>query len=388
MDIRSKDKSYVASTYARFEVAFVKGEGSLLYDEHGEEYIDLGTGIAVSAFGVSDPIWANAVAEQARSLSHVSNLYYSQPQDDLAELLCTRTGMKKVFFGNSGAEANECAIKVARKYASDRYEGKRQTVITLKNSFHGRTVTTLAATGQDVFHTHFTPFTEGFAYAEPNNFEDFIRLQKQTNAIAVLMELVQGESGVHTLDKSYVQAVAAYCAENDMLLMIDEVQTGNGRTGTLYAYEQFGIQPDLVTTAKGLGGGLPIGACLMGERVADVLGIGSHGSTFGGNPICAAGAYNIISRINGEVLEGVKQREAYIRMRLMGEDGVLGVDGMGLMLGISCKRPNKEIVQACLKRGVVCLTAKNNVRLLPALNIPMRLLERAMDILVEEINSY
>ena len=388
MDIRSKDKSYVASTYARFDVAFVKGEGSLLYDEHGEEYIDLGTGIAVSAFGVSDPVWANAVAEQARSLSHVSNLYYSQPQDDLAELLCTRTGMKKVFFGNSGAEANECAIKVARKYASDHYEGKRQTVITLKNSFHGRTVTTLAATGQDVFHTHFTPFTEGFAYAEPNNFEDFIRLQKQTNAIAVLMELVQGESGVHTLDKSYVQAVAAYCAENDMLLMIDEVQTGNGRTGTLYAYEQFGIQPDVVTTAKGLGGGLPIGACLMGERVADVLGIGSHGSTFGGNPICAAGAYNIISRINGEVLEGVKQREAYIRMRLMGEDGVLGVDGMGLMLGISCKRPNKEIVQACLKRGVVCLTAKNNVRLLPALNIPMRLLERAMDILVEEINSY
>ncbi len=383
MSITSLDNTYVASTYGRFPLELVRGKGSVVYDSNGKEYIDLGTGIAVNAFGLADDEWNNAVTAQLQKLAHTSNLYYTEPCAKLAELLCQRTGMKRVFFGNSGAEANECAIKTARRYSFQKYGEGRSTIVTLKNSFHGRTVTTLAATGQDSFHTEFGPFTEGFVYAEANNAEKVITLAKENNACAVMMELVQGEGGVMKLDEAFVKAVADFCNDNDILLIIDEVQTGNGRTGSLYAFQQFGVVPDIVSTAKGLGGGLPIGATMLGEKVENTLTPGSHGSTFGGNPVCCAGAYSIISRIDDGLLEAVKRKSDYIFSQLSSAEGIKSVSGMGLMIGLETEKDAKEVIAACREKGVLVISAKTKVRLLPALNIPDEQLKKAVEIIKE-----
>lgn len=386
MSITSNDKQFVANTYARFPIELVSGKGAILKDSNGKEYIDLGSGIAVNIFGVADDEWQKAVTHQLSVLPHTSNLYYSEPCSTLAELLCERTGMKKVFFSNSGAEANECAIKVARKYAFDKYgDESHSTIITLKNSFHGRTIATLKATGQDVFHTDFGPFPEGFVYAEANNFDDVKKFVDTDKCIAVMMELVQGEGGVCKLDENFVKSVAELVKEKDMLLIIDEVQTGNGRTGELYAYMHYGIQPDIVTTAKGLGGGLPIGATMLGENVENVLTYGSHGSTFGGNPVSCAGACNIIKRIDDKLLNEVKEKSAYIFSELEGAKGVKSVSGLGLMIGVETEKPAKEVANACIEKGVLVLTAKTKVRLLPSLNIDWDYLKKAIRILKEVI---
>lgn len=375
------DKKYVADTYARFPVELVSGKGSLLYDNNGKEYIDLGTGIAVNTFGVADDEWASVVSAQANKLSHVSNLYYSEPCAVLAEKLCNRTGMKKVFFSNSGAEANECAIKTARKYAGDKKGADYYNIITLKNSFHGRTVTTLAATGQDVFHTMFNPLTDGFLYADANDIESVKSLVSCNKCAAIMFEVVQGEGGVMPLDHDFVKKLAELAAREDILLIADEVQIGNGRSGKLYGYMNYGITPDIITTAKGLAGGLPLGATLFGEKTANVLTNGTHGSTFGGNPICCAGAINIIDRIDNELLNGVAERSKIIFDTLANADGIKAISGMGLMLGIETEKDAGEVIAECMKNGVLVLKAKNKVRLLPALNIPIDLLKKALDVL-------
>lgn len=375
------DKKYVADTYARFPVELVSGKGSLLYDNNGKEYIDLGTGIAVNTFGVADDEWASVVSAQANKLSHVSNLYYSEPCAVLAEKLCNRTGMKKVFFSNSGAEANECAIKTARKYAEDKKGADYYNIITLKNSFHGRTVTTLAATGQDVFHTMFNPLTDGFLYADANDIESVKSLVSCKKCAAIMFEVVQGEGGVMPLDHDFVKQLAELAEKEDILLIADEVQIGNGRSGKLYGYMNYGITPDIVTTAKGLAGGLPLGATLFGEKTANVLTNGTHGSTFGGNPICCAGAINIIDRIDDELLNGVAERSKIIFDTLANADGIKAISGMGLMLGIETEKDAGEVITECMKNGVLVLKAKNKVRLLPALNIPIDLLKKALDVL-------
>ena len=382
MNIFEMDTAYVANTYKRFPLEIVGGQGALLKGADGKTYIDLGSGIAVNTFGMNDEAWKQAVIAQLDGVGHVSNLYYTAPQAELAKLLCERTGMKRVFFGNSGAEANECAIKAARKYASDKYgPGARPVIVTLINSFHGRTVTTLSATGQEVFHKDFGPFTEGFVHVPANDLSAMERALTENACCGVMLEMVQGEGGVIPLERDYVQGVAKLCAEKDVLLIADEVQTGNGRTGTLYAWQQFGVVPDLFSTAKGLGGGLPIGACVLGEKVENTLGASSHGSTFGGNPICAAGALNVLSRIDEALLAGVRARHDRILAALIGAPGVEAVTGLGLMLGVKTDRPAAEVVKRCMENGVLVLTAKDKVRLLPPLNIPNELLDRALAVL-------
>ncbi len=383
MNIKEKDSQYVAHTYARFPLEIVKGEGSLLWDDEGKEYIDMGSGIAVSALGSCDAGWIAAVEQQLHRVQHTSNLFYTAPQAELAEILCKRTGMKKVFFGNSGAEANECAIKVARKYAAEKKGADYYTIITLENSFHGRTLATLAATGQEVFHQDFLPLMPGFAYAPANDLEAVKTLCKEQKVAAIMVETVQGEGGVLPLTKEFCQGLQKIAEEQDILLIVDEVQTGNGRTGMLYGYMNFGLNPDLVTTAKGLGGGLPIGACLLGERVEEVLTPGSHGSTFGGNPIAAAGAVHILSRIDEQMLSEVQEKSAYLTERFADAEGIQSVSGMGLMLGLETKRPAGEIVDRCRELGVLVLKAKEKVRLLPPLNIPMDLLKKAADVILQ-----
>ena len=384
MTIKEIDKQYIANTYARFDLQLVSGKGSLVYDETGKEYIDLGTGIAVNGFGVGDTAWKEAVIAQLDKIQHTSNLYYSEPCALLAKTLCERTGMKKVFFSNSGAEANECAIKAARKYGEIKKGKDHFVIVTLKNSFHGRTITTLSATGQGVFHEHFTPMTDGFVHAEANNFDEMQTLIKTHKCCAVMIELVQGEGGVMALDKAYVKQVERLARENDLLLVVDEVQTGNGRTGSLYAYMSYGITPDVVTTAKGLGGGLPIGATMLGERVEDLFTPGLNGSTFGGNPVCAAGALSILERIDEALLLDVKEKSEYIFAELSGAKGVKSVSGLGLMIGVECERDAGEVIDACRARGVLVIKAKHKVRLLPALNIPFEQLKKAIKILKEE----
>ena len=383
MNIKEKDSAYIASTYARFPINLVRGEGSLVWDDAGKEYIDLNSGIAVNSFGIADKEWIDAVTAQLSKLQHTSNLYYSDPCAELAEMLCCRTGMKKVFFSNSGAEANECAIKVARKYAADKKGSDYSTIITLKNSFHGRTITTLAATGQDSFHTDFLPLTEGFVYAEANNCESLTECVKNNKVAAIMFEVVQGEGGVLPLTKEFVDCIVRLAEENDLLVVCDEVQTGNGRTGKLYGYMNYGITPDVVSTAKGLGGGLPIGATLLGEKVQNTLTPGSHGSTFGGNPISCAGACSVISRMDDEFLASVKEKSEYIFNELTGAEGVISVSGMGLMIGIETVRPAGDVISDCIENGVLPIKAKNKVRLLPALNIPMDQLKKAITVLKE-----
>lgn len=380
-EIIKTDNEYVANTYARFPLVLKEGKGSLVYDETGREYIDMGSGIGVTAFGIADDEWQAAVAKQLGKLQHMSNLYYTEPCAELAKLLCAKTGMKKVFFANSGAEANECAIKTARKWGYENKGEEYSTIVTLVNSFHGRTITTLAATGQEHYHEDFGPLTPGFVYAEANDLESVKKLVAENKVCAVMFECVQGEGGVIPLTAQFVQGLAELAEKENFLLIADEVQTGNGRTGELYAYMNFGIKPDIVSTAKGLGGGLPLGACLMGEKTGNVLKFGDHGSTFGGNPVCCAGALSIISRIDGALLSQIKQKSEYIVDELSGADGVESVSGMGLMLGIKTKKPVKDVLNECMANGVLCLTAKDKLRLLPALNIPMDVLVRAVDII-------
>lgn len=383
MDIINVDKEYVANTYARFPLEIISGKGSIYRTADGKEYIDMGSGIGVTAFGISDDAWIKAVTAQLNKVQHTSNLYYTEPCALLAKMLCEKTGMKKVFFSNSGAEANECAIKVARKYAADKKGEDYNEIITLKNSFHGRTLTTLAATGQDVFHEKFKPLTSGFVHATANDLESVKELVSKHKVCGILIECVQGEGGVIALNKDFVVGVGQICLDNDIVFMIDEVQTGNGRTGSLYAYMNYGVKPDVVTTAKGLGGGLPIGACMMNEKTQAVLGFGDHGSTYGGNPVCAAGAISVIERIDQALLDEVKEKSQYIFNELKTASGIESVSGMGLMIGIKTVKPAKEVVNKCMEKGVVCLTAKDKVRLLPAINIPFETLKKAVAIIKE-----
>ena len=380
-DLKQLDETYVAGTYARFPVALMRGEGSLVYDEDGKRYIDMGSGIGVTAFGIADQQWQQAVTAQLGVLQHTSNLYYTQPCVLLAQQLCQKTGMKKVFFSNSGAEANECAIKTARKYACDKKGPEYYTIVTLENSFHGRTITTLAATGQAHYHELFQPLTPGFVHTPANDIAALEQTLSQHKVTGLLLEGIQGEGGVVPLNADFIQAAAKLCKEQDVLLMIDEVQTGNGRTGKLYAYMNYGVQPDIVSTAKGLGGGLPLGATLLGEKVEHTLGPGDHGSTFGGNPVCCAGALNILNRLTDDFLAQVKEKENLIFSTLTGAPGILGVTGMGLMIGIETEKPVSQVLAACREHGVLCLSAKAKLRLLPALNIPTELLQEALDVI-------
>ena len=383
MSITALDKEYVAGTYGRFPVELVSGKGSVFTGSDGKRYIDMGSGIGVTAFGCADEAWVAAVTAQLGKLQHASNPYYTEPCAKLAQALCEKTGMKKVFFSNSGAEANECAIKVARKYSAEKKGDEYYTIITLVNSFHGRTLTTLSATGQEHFHKLFNPLTPGFVSVEANNVAALEEAVATCKPAGIMFEVVQGEGGVLPLTAEFVTTAAKLAKEHDIPLMVDEVQTGNGRTGKLYGYMHFGIQPDIVSTAKGLGGGLPIGATLMSEKVQNVLGPGDHGSTYGGNPVCCAGALSVIERLDDAFLAEVQAKSAYIFSALEGAAGIQSVSGMGLMIGIKTDRPAKEIVLECIEKGVLCLTAKDKVRLLPALNIPMDVLKEAVEIIKE-----
>jgi acetylornithine/N-succinyldiaminopimelate aminotransferase len=377
------DKKYIASTYARFDVAFKSGKGSKLYDYDGKEYIDCASGIGVNIFGICDDEWKQAVVEQIDKLQHVSNLYYTQPQTQLAKALCQKTGASKVFFGNSGAEANECAIKAARKYGNTRYG--RNEIITLKNSFHGRTIATLTATGQDAFHKYYDPFLQGFKYAEPTL--DGVVSCYTEKTCAVMVEVIQGESGVNVLSEEFLKQVEKFCKKRDILFICDEVQSGNGRTGYMYAYQAYGLHPDIVTTAKGLGGGLPLGACLMFDKCKDVFTYGDHGSTFGGNPIACAGALNIVNRLTDDLLLEVQGKGAYFKTNIQHIKNVTDVSGMGLMIGISTIKPAKEVAARCLDKGLIVLTAHEKVRLLPPLTISKEDINQALKILNEVIGQ-
>ncbi len=377
------DKEFVANTYARFPVEIVKGKGAKVVDGKGKEYIDLGTGIAVNAFGVNDKKWVKAVTKQLKKVQHTSNLYYSKPCAVLAQTLCQRTGMKKVFFSNSGAESNECAIKVARKYGADKKGSEYYEILTLNNSFHGRTITTLSATGQDVFHQKFLPLTDGFVYANANDIDDLTKKVNDHKLCAIMFETVQGEGGVLPLTQEFVDEIYKLAKEKDILVIVDEVQTGNGRTGKLYGYMNYGITPDVVTTAKGLGGGLPLGACMLGEKVQGVLGLSDHGSTFGGNPVACAGAKNIIDRLDQKLLDGVCEKSKLIFDTLTNAKGVKSVSGMGLMIGVETEKDAQEVIKECMDNGVLVIKAKNKVRLLPPLNIDDKLLKHALDVIVK-----
>ena len=379
MNIMEMDRSYVAGTYNRFPVELVSGKGSRLVDTQGKTYVDMGSGIGVTAFGIADDAWQAAVTAQLGKVQHTSNLYYTEPCAKLARLLCEKTGMKKVFFSNSGAESNECAIKVARGYSAKTKGPHCYTIVTLVNSFHGRTLTTLAATGQDHFHKLFQPLTPGFVHVPANDVEALRQAVAENFVAGIMIECIQGEGGVNPLTPEFVKEVEKICQEQDIPMMVDEVQTGNGRTGALYAYQNYGVTPDIVSTAKGLGGGLPIGATMMSEKVQNVLGFGDHGSTYGGNPVCCAGAISILERMDDKFLAGVKERSDYIFAALEGAEGVESVTGMGLMVGIKTVAPAAAVVKACMEKGVLCLTAKDKIRLLPALNIPMEDLTFAVE---------
>ena len=381
MNTKAIDGQYVAHTYARFPVEIVGGHGAVVTDDAGKEYIDLGTGIAVNIFGMCDEPWITAVEAQLHRFQHTSNLYYTAPCAELAKMLCERTGLKRVFFGNSGAEANECAIKAARKYAMEKKGPEYSTIITLENSFHGRTLTTLAATGQAHYHELYQPLTPGFVHAKVDDLQSVKDLVAAHKVAGIMIEAVQGEGGVVPLSPEFARGIAEICEKEDIILVADEVQTGNGRSGALYAYMKLDISPDVVTTAKGIGGGLPLGVCMLGEKVKDIFAPGDHGSTFGGNPVACAGAISILSRIDDGLLAGVEERSKYIVETLGKCPGVESVSGMGLMLGVKTVKPAGEVVAACREQGVLVLTAKDRVRLLPPLNIPVEQLEKAVGII-------
>ena len=382
MNTFERDQQYIAHTYKRFPVEIVSGKGSLVQDRDGKEYIDMGSGIAVTSFGVADEDWIRAVEEQIHKVQHMSNLYYTEPCALLAEALYSRTGMSRVFFSNSGAEANECAIKVARKWAAETKSPACSTIVTLENSFHGRTLTTLSATGQAHYHELFQPLTPGFAHIAAGDMDTLKALCGSGTVAAILIECVQGEGGVIPLDPEFAKALDDFTREQDILLMVDEVQTGNGRTGALYAYMHYGLHPDVVSTAKGLAGGLPLGATLLSEKVKDVLSYGDHGSTFRGNPVAAAAALSVVNRLTDDLLQAVSAKAAMLRNLFGGAPGIETVTGLGLMMGLKTVKPAAEVVAACMEKGVLCLTAKDKVRLLPALNIPDELLKKAADIIL------
>ena len=384
MGIKEIDQTYIAKTYNRFPVEIVSGKGSLVYDDNGKEYIDMGSGIGVTAFGIADEQWQKAVIDQIGKVQHMSNLYYTEPCAKLAQLLCQKCGMKKVFFCNSGAEANETAIKAARKYSAEKKGNDCYTIITLINSFHGRTLTTLVATGQDHFHELFTPLTPGFVHVAAGDVAGLKETIANNKIAGIMIECVQGEGGVIPLTEDFVKAIDQIAKEEDIPLIVDEVQTGNGRTGAFYSYMHFGLKPDIVSTAKGLAGGLPIGATLLGEKVEIIFGPGDNGSTFGGNPVSCAAAVSVVERIDEVLLEEVKEKSKYIFETLQGAKGIESVSGMGLMIGIKTEKPAAEVLKGCMENGVLCLTAKDKVRLLPALNIPMDVLKKAVSVIKEE----
>ena len=387
MNTKELDNKYIAHSYGRFDVCIVSGKGSTLFDESGKKYIDFGSGIGVTAFGACDDEWTKAVTEQLSKIQHTSNLYYTEPCAELAEILCEKTNMCNVFFGNSGAEANEGAIKFARKYSFYKYGEGRSTIITLIDSFHGRTITTLSATGQECFHTTFAPFTPGFKYCPANDIE-YLNKMITDDVCAIMFECIQGEGGVNNLSNEFVKEIEKIANEKDILMIVDEVQTGNGRTGKYFAYQNFDITPDIVTTAKGLGGGLPIGAVLFGEKLKNTITPGSHGSTFGGNPIASAGAISIVKRIDDDFLLAVSEKSKYIKNEIAKWENVENISGMGLMLGILTNKDAGEIAKESLEKGLLILTAhKNKVRLLPALNISFAELNECLDILKEVIEK-
>lgn len=382
MDIKQTDSEYISHTYSRFPITLVRGNGCILYDETGTEYIDMGAGIAVNTFGAADKEWCSAVENQIHKLAHASNLYYTEPCVKLAEMLCQKTGLKKVFFSNSGAEANECAIKAARRYAFNKYgDEKHSVIITLKNSFHGRTVTTLSATGQDCFHQEFGPFTPGFVYADTENPDSLETLAAAGNVCAIMFEAIQGEGGVIPLSEDFVRAIKSTAEKYSLLLIADEIQCGNGRSGKLCAYMNFDIKPDIVTSAKGLAAGLPLGVTLFGEKVENVYTPGTHGSTFGGNPVCASAALSVLSRIDDKLLNEVTEKGNYIVKELNNSSGIAEITGLGLMLGIKTEKNVKDVINNCMEQGVLVLSAKSKLRLLPPLNIPYDKLEKAVSVI-------
>lgn len=382
MNTKEKDLQYIMHTYGRYNVVLSSGKGATAYDDNGNCYIDVSSGIGVNSLGYCDDGWVQAVSTQAGKIQHMSNYFYSEQASSLAEKLCTLTGLSKVCFGNSGAEANECAIKLARKYSFDKYGADRNEIITLKNSFHGRTVTTLSATGQDVFHNYFFPFTSGFSYAEANNI-DALKSAVTSKTCAVMLELIQGEGGVNILNKDYVQQLFDYCRQNDILVIVDEVQTGVGRTGKLFAFQNYGVLPDIVTVAKGLGGGLPIGACLCGEKLKDVMTPSTHGTTFGANPVVCAGANYVIDIVSDEkFLVEVNQKGEYIENKLKSISGIKAVRRMGLMIGIELASGNAhDIAEKCIENGLLIITAKDLLRMLPPLVITYEEIDKAIEIL-------
>ena len=385
-DIKKLDDEYIMHTYGRYPLAIDSGKSATCFAPDGKAYIDFTSGIGVNSMGFSDPGWVAAVTAQLSKFQHISNLYYTEPCVLAAKLLCEKSGMKKVFFGNSGAEANEGVIKAARKYSFQKYGAGRSTIVALENSFHGRTMAALSATGQAAYHNFFFPFVNGFVFAQANDISD--TLGKLTDDVcAVMMEMVQGEGGVLPLEKEYVQAVYQACQEKDILFIVDEVQTGIGRTGSFYSYQQFGIQPDLVSSAKGLGGGLPIGAVLFGEKTEEVLVPGDHGSTFGGNPVVCAGAVEILNRMDDAFLAEVAKKGEYLKEALLKMNHVTEVAGMGMMLGIELDTDVKPIVNTLMENGLLVLTAKHKMRLLPPLNITQEELEQGLQILKDTLDN-
>lgn len=387
--IQAQDRQYVANTYGRFPVAIEKGKGATCFDFDGKKYIDFSSGIGVNSLGFCDEGWVGAVTKQLGTLQHISNLYYTSPCAETARLLCERTGMKKVFFSNSGAESNEGAIKCARKYSFMKYGEGRSKILTLKNSFHGRTVTTLAATGQDVFHNFFFPFTEGFEFTPANDLASLEAALEDSSVCALMMELIQGEGGVMPLDEVFVREAERLCREKDIILIIDEVQTGVGRTGKLFAFEHYGIKPDIVTTAKGLGGGLPLGCVMFGEKTENVLVAGDHATTFGGNPVATAGAKYIIEKMDAAFLDAVAEKGEYIRSRLLKMPNVVGCDGKGLMIGVRLAEGVKaaDVVKKGIEKGVLALTAKVKLRLLPPLTITYEEIDEGLDAIEKALSE-
>ena len=385
-EIKRLDEKYYAETFSRFPVAFVGGKGATLVDTEGKEYVDFGAGIAVNIFGVNDEEWKQAVLTQLNGVQHLSNLYYCESQAKLAELLCKKTGAKRVFFGNSGAEANECAMKAARKYSYDKYGEGRYKIIALNNSFHGRTLFTLSATGQDIFHQYYMPFVAGVECVDAN-MKSVTDAAADGTACAVMIECVQGESGVTVLDAEFLQMLGKFCSERDILLIVDEVQTGYGRTGKMFSYEHFGISPDIVTVAKGIAGGLPLGACLFYKKTERVFSAGDHGSTFGGNPVCCAAGVNVIERLTDEFMLEVQGKAEYLRAKLRIIDGVNAVTGLGMMIGLDIDKNVKEVAAACLKKGLLVLTAHKRLRLLPPLTITKTEMDEGLTILREVLNA-
>ena len=385
-EIKRLDEKYYAETFSRFPVAFVGGKGATLVDTEGKEYVDFGAGIAVNIFGVNDEEWKQAVITQLNGVQHLSNLYYCESQAKLAELLCKKTGAKRVFFGNSGAEANECAMKAARKYSYDKYGEGRYKIIALNNSFHGRPLFTLSATGQDIFHQYYMPFVAGVECVDAN-MKSVTDAAADGTACAVMIECVQGESGVTVLDAEFLQMLGKFCSERDILLIVDEVQTGYGRTGKMFSYEHFGISPDIVTVAKGIAGGLPLGACLFYKKTERVFSAGDHGSTFGGNPVCCAAGVNVIERLTDEFMLEVQGKAEYLRAKLRIIDGVNAVTGLGMMIGLDIDKNVKEVAAACLKKGLLVLTAHKRLRLLPPLTITKTEMDEGLTILREVLNA-